>query len=314
MSIALTVSHQIVSMTAGLTKGSQSPMWRCQTSDGERVNAFKHTDPVRNTFALFADAGYAFEMLAMVDGQQVGWKNAPIGVVMIRDGQWWQIVGVQPRPEGTRPDPTFTPDPALYRGMAVDWAKWLLSARPTPLFFDTETTGTTKDDEIISIAALNRYGDTALKSLVKPTDMSRVESCLSIHHITVEMLENAPTFPELYESINAVLGGAVWIAYNAEFDVRMLEQDCIRHSLRPIANIGVNCAMKLFAKWYGEWDVQRQDYRYKALGFAAEHMGLDFTEAHEALVDSITTLELVRAIAMWQPGEQPQPADHENSI
>ena len=35
-------THEIIRMERGATKGSGSPMWKCQTVDGQRVNVFKH--------------------------------------------------------------------------------------------------------------------------------------------------------------------------------------------------------------------------------------------------------------------------------
>lgn len=82
MSIDTPIMRRIVSMQAGLTKGSQSPMWRCVCHDGERVNVFRHTDPQKNNFALFEQAGYAYEMNLMQDGEEVADREK-------REDGWW---------------------------------------------------------------------------------------------------------------------------------------------------------------------------------------------------------------------------------
>src|SRR5258708_1701078 len=96
-------THFIISIQAGLTKNSQSPMWRCVTSTGERVNVFQHSDPAKDNTRLLAEAGYLQFMTPLIDRQEITWHNHPIPVVMKQDGQWWSVVGVAPRTEDQQP-------------------------------------------------------------------------------------------------------------------------------------------------------------------------------------------------------------------
>jgi hypothetical protein len=82
---------QIVTMRRDQTKGSGSPMWRCETKDGLSVNVFKHTDPLRNSFHLFAEAGYGEAMDAMQFGEALNWHHYPITVSLVANGSFWNV-------------------------------------------------------------------------------------------------------------------------------------------------------------------------------------------------------------------------------
>src|SRR6185295_19220270 len=96
------ITHHIISMKRGETKENKSPMWRCNTLEGDRVNVFQHTDPAKNNFALFDE--YEAEMLAMKLEEETTWKQHPIEVRMIQDGKWWEVVAVADRPKDALPD------------------------------------------------------------------------------------------------------------------------------------------------------------------------------------------------------------------
>jgi DNA polymerase III epsilon subunit-like protein len=295
--IEITVSHQIVSMTRGSTKNSSSPMWRCLTADGERVNIFKHADPAKNTFALFEAAGYAPALDAMVDGEERTWKQNPIFVTLARDGQWWNVIAVLPAVSPV-PDPPARPDHRPYRNRAIMQAYTLTGlATAAIVFWDTETTGTGPDDEIISFGACNQFGERLYSTLIKPLDMSRVDHTSHIHGITPAMLTHAPLFPEVYPVIRRLLLHSLWVIYNADFDCRMLEQDCLRHNLELVSSVGVNCAMQLFAEFHGEWNYPRQHWQSKSLAYAAAYLQVPQPDAHDALADAQTTQALLEAIA-----------------
>ncbi len=291
-------THQIVSMTLGKTQGSGSNMWRCITSDGERVNVFQHNDPRKDSFHLFGE--YFKELTDLVDGQEITWKEHPIWVNMRKDGQWWAVVSVGKRPHDAKPDAMYIPDHKLFKATAQDWAKAIL-AQDDVCFFDTETTGVSPDDEITSIAIVNQFGEPIFSTLIHPTNLSRLETRIGIEvaqktGITDEMLKDAPTFPEIYPALRIALSGCIWVAYNAPFDTKMLQQDCERHKLPPIASIGVNCAMENYAMYLGEWNHTYKRYQSQKLEVACEQMGIDLVNAHNAQADILATLELVKAM------------------
>lgn len=163
------------------------------------------------------------------------------------------------------------------------------------IVFDTETTGLGNVDEIVSISIINPLGETVLTSLVKP-----VQPILNseFHGITNAMVGNAPTFPELYPKIQAAMNGRICLAYNYDFDSRMLRQCCTRHNLPAIQPHSSGCIMTMYARFYGDWNNQRRDYRWQKLAVAVEQLGLEFPgDAHEAIADCRAALMVLKAMA-----------------
>lgn len=302
--IEITVSHRIVRLTRGSTRNSGSPMWRCETDDGQRVNIFKHADPVKNTFALFEAAGYAPALDAMIDGEERTWRQRPIFVTLAKDGQWWNVIAVLPAVD-PEPDPPARPEHRPYRNRAIAQAYALTGlATAAIVYWDTETTGTGPDDEIIAFGAVNQFGETLFSTLIQPVNMDRVSVAGHVHGLTPDKLRDAPFFPEVFPAINRLLTQSLWVIYNAEFDVRLLEQDCLRHGLPLLVPVGVTCAMQLFAEYHGEWNFQHRHWQPKKLEFAAAQFMIGQPVAHDALADARTTHALLEKIAI-------QPVDYE---
>lgn len=85
----------IVSAERDQTKNSASPMWRCTTEAGERVNVFKHTDPTKDTFHLFAEADYGMQLEEIPLYATVDFDPG-ICVSLAKKGQWWEVIAVHP--------------------------------------------------------------------------------------------------------------------------------------------------------------------------------------------------------------------------
>lgn len=298
---ALTVTHQIISLTRGATRGSSSPMWRCETLDSQRVNVFMHVDPARNSFKLFYLAGYAEEMQALAMNQKQRWTQYPIDVTLRKNGDWWEVVAVAPRPAGACPDPANVPDADLYRRAAQRWAESLLILNTTVVIWDSETTGTTDQDEIITLSAIDTYGEILLKLKLRPRDLSAVARATEIHGLTPDDLADAPTFPQMYKDIRSVLGGRIWCIYNAPFDMKRLDYMCQLYHCEPIRPAAVVDAMQLAAEFIGQWDYEKDGFAWPRLTAAAEQLGVTVKDAHDALGDCFMTRNLIEAMADWQP-------------
>jgi len=164
------------------------------------------------------------------------------------------------------------------------------------LVIDLETTGLGSDAEICEIAIINKAGDTLLHALVNPTHGIPTEAS-SIHGITPDRVKNASPFHLLWPSISWMLETSHVIAYNAEFEERILRQ-CAgeqRHSVDLVANW--HCAMKAYAKHYGDWNPRFKSYKWKSLDVACKEFGIQLDNAHSALDDARATLAVVKALA-----------------
>lgn len=172
------------------------------------------------------------------------------------------------------------------REWVMDWARALLR-RTDWVILDTETTGTSRRDEIVQIAILSCDGTVLLDTLVKPTQRIPIDAT-AIHGITDEDVLMAPSFPEVYKEVQSVLQGKTIVIYNAQFDIRLIQQSLAKYNLRSMAlDVDhVKCAMLMYSAWVGEhWPYG--GYKWQKLEFGD----------HTALGDCRATLELIKKMA-----------------
>lgn len=190
-------------------------------------------------------------------------------------------------------------------------AQTLLAAKPVTL--DTETTGLGNDAEIVEIAIVDFDGTPLINSLVKPVNPIPADAT-AIHGITNEMVANAPDLLTLFKDINEVLNNRQVMIYNADYDLRLLDQSFAAHlnSIHPgyhylckpqiesfMKQVKANshCMMALYAEHYGEWDERRKQFKWQRLTNAAAHYGVARPDAHRALADCLMTLDVVKGMA-----------------
>lgn len=173
------------------------------------------------------------------------------------------------------------------------WAQSLF-ALPNFYILDTETTGLGNSDEVIQIGIIDKNGETVLDTLVKPTIRVPREA-ITVHGINNEMLVDAPGFDDVYVSLSSKLAGMPLVAYNMDFDWRLLSQTVSRYKL-PLFRTGKrHCAMKQYAQYRGIRG--SRGYRWHKLGDAAAYEKIVVKNAHSALGDVIMTLELMKKMA-----------------
>jgi DNA polymerase-3 subunit epsilon len=165
-------------------------------------------------------------------------------------------------------------------------------ARQHPVFLDTETTGLDPVAEIIEISLVDTDGSVLLDRLVRPTRRIPLEA-IQVHGIWNEMVQAAPSWPEVWQDIEPLLAGRTVGIYNAEFDLRMLRQSHAAHGLswQP-PGFSSFCIMKLYAQYRGEPGRRYGSYRWHSLDAAGRQCGLPLTNAHRALDDAL----LARAV------------------
>lgn len=183
------------------------------------------------------------------------------------------------------------------RTVAIARAQQLLADQP--LFLDTETTGLDPRAEIVEIALVDHDGAVLLDSLVKstrpiPWDATR------IHRITDEMVADAPTWAELWPQVQALLTGRRVGIYNAEYDLRLIQQSHAAHRLvERTAGSNAFCIMKLYAEFFGE-PGRYGDFRWQSLDKAARQCRIGLPNSHRAAADA----QLARAVLLHMAGEK----------
>lgn len=161
-----------------------------------------------------------------------------------------------------------------------------------PVYLDTETTGTDRRDEIVDICIVDHDGAVLIDTLVKPT--IRIPPGASrVHGITDQMVANAPTWQEIWPQVGAILADRHIGIYNADFDLRMLAQSNRKYGIRWRApHKQVFCIMKLYARFYGQWNPRYGSYKWQTLERAGRQCGIPLPNSHRARDDAL----LARAI------------------
>jgi DNA polymerase-3 subunit epsilon len=165
-----------------------------------------------------------------------------------------------------------------------------------PCYLDTETTGLEKTDEIIEIAIIDDDGNLVVESFVKATQPIP-PAATNIHKINAAMLQGAPIWPMLWPQIRTKINGNLLAIYNAEFDLRLMEQSMGRYRLPWRENLQSFCVMKLYAQFNGDWDPMRRAYRNVSLDRAGKDCHISLPNAHRAVADTLLTRALLHYMA-----------------
>lgn len=150
-----------------------------------------------------------------------------------------------------------------------------------PIFYDTETTGVKSDkDQIVEIAAYDPVQEKTFHSLICPK-CPIPKQASDIHHITDEMVKDAPTFNEVIPKLTAFCDEkGVLIAHNNDaFDKPFLQAEFERCNT-PFPNWKFIDSLK-WARRY------RYDLPRHSLQFLRETYEIPANQAHRALDDVI---------------------------
>lgn len=156
----------------------------------------------------------------------------------------------------------------------------MISAKhPRLAFVDLETTGgTAATDRIteVGIIEVDEDGVREWSSLVNPL-MPIPPFIQGLTGITDAMVQNAPTFDELADTIESMLAGRLFIAHNARFDHGFLKNEFKRtgHTFRPSVLCTVRLSRKLFP-----------GFARHNLDSIVERHRLHVTDRHRALGDA----------------------------
>ncbi len=175
-----------------------------------------------------------------------------------------------------------------------NFKKWLV--KEDVVILDTETTGFRKNDEIIEIAIINTKGETLLDKRVMPNCPIPIEAT-DIHGLTKRKLKGSPSWSEIHDEVMTVLEGKTIVAYNSEFDIRLLRQTMKTHG-QKIPYLQHECAMKMYAKYRAVPDKRHKNFKWHKLTQAARFEKIEVKNAHNALGDCLMTLNLIRAVSL----------------
>ncbi len=171
------------------------------------------------------------------------------------------------------------------------------------LAFDCETTGLDERARIVEIAVVRFERGVPVREwaeLVCPPDVDweniDVRRALEVNKLTPDALRGKPTFEALIPTLEAELSHEVWVAHNAEFDVKMLNQELARLGRPAVAPKLLVCTRDLGSHFNDGPTGNR-------LFEVAARYGITQSDAHRAAVDA-RTCGLILA-AMLQTGKLP---------
>jgi len=172
-------------------------------------------------------------------------------------------------------------------------AEWLTR---NPVFLDTETTGLGEDAQVCDLAVVGVHGNVLMNTLIRPTVLIP-EVVSAVHHITNDMVADAPTFAEVMPVLTATLAGHCVVTYNASYDLAMIRQSA-RANGRSWATEQMmtwQCAMRMYAMFRGIVNPRYRTYKWHRLNEAASHCGIPLPlDLHRALADA----ELARHVVL----------------
>lgn len=177
-----------------------------------------------------------------------------------------------------------------------------LAASDDWLIVDTETTGLGEDAEVVQIGIIDAGGNVIMDQLIRPLGEIEPEAT-AVHGLDAAAVSDAPTWAGIYPRVAQVMNGRKVLAYNADFDARVINQSCFLSDVSPISSKWF-CIMELFAAYVGSWSRYYDHFKYYSLVAAVNMMKLhplpheDGRYApHSATGDAWLTWRLVKAFA-----------------
>lgn len=156
------------------------------------------------------------------------------------------------------------------------------------IFFDLETTGTsTTKDRIVQLSAITYPSLEKKKILINPT-IPIPKGASDVHHITDEMVKDAPTFSRYAKSLYDFFNGQVLAGYNIQsFDIPLLMEEFNR--------CGMNLEVGGIVDCYKTFIENEPRTLAGALKFyCGKKIGDD---AHDAEVDTLATIDVYESQA-----------------
>lgn len=179
-----------------------------------------------------------------------------------------------------------------YKDKAAEWARERLADSNT-VILDLESTGLLREDpetEIAQICILDVYGRPLFSMLLKPSQPMS-EKVIEIHKIRNEQVINQPVFPQIAKMIAFVLKDKHVIAWNLDFDWKLLVHMFKKYDLEKPQVAGLSCAMDKYSEWAGEWSAKKNGFKWQKLpNFLGE-------DSHDAQVDCRNTLKAMQKMA-----------------
>jgi DNA polymerase III subunit epsilon len=192
--------------------------------------------------------------------------------------------------------------------------------------FDIETTGTdTESDRIVTsaVSCVGGHQPAAHHSWLVSPEIDIPPEATSVHGITTERARAAGRVPlEAVEEITARLADQLRrcvpvIAFNARFDLTILDREAQRQGLRPLLDrVGGTAGMLVIDPLILDKHVDRFRRGKRTLSAVCEHYRVPLTDAHAAKVDALAAARVAFRLGSRFPelGDIDVPVLHREQI
>lgn len=158
---------------------------------------------------------------------------------------------------------------------------------------DCETTGLDpKQDRVIEVAVMCFDADTIIEeyeSLVNPQCLIPASS-MAIHHITDEMVSQAPTIDQILPEILRMIGKNIVVGHGIRFDIEILATEAERAGIPCQIQYNDSIDTLRMARLYGESPINSLEHLRK-------HFNIPLEGAHRAMSDVIVNRSVFYALA-----------------
>jgi DNA polymerase-3 subunit epsilon len=151
--------------------------------------------------------------------------------------------------------------------------------------FETANQYPTSACSIGLVAVTNNKIEFATEYLINPEEEFS-DFNINIHHITPEDVEEAGTFPEVWEKIKGYFEGTKIFAHNAGFDLGVLKAMIEKYHLEP-PTLKFGCTLKIASKL---WPEEMINHRLSTI---SSYLEMDDHVHHDALSDARVCVEII---------------------
>jgi DNA polymerase III subunit epsilon len=182
---------------------------------------------------------------------------------------------------------------------------------PGPLVgFDLETTGPDPETARIVTAAIviwNGAGVTAQSTFLVNPGVEIPAEATAVHGITTEVarekgIDAARAAYEVSAKLaSVILDGAPLVAYNAPYDLTVLDRETRRHGTEPFGDVFSGCSGCVIDPLVLDKHLDPYRKGKRTLTAACEHYGVRLDGAHDAASDAIAAMRLAWKIGAANP-------------
>ncbi|NBM18077.1 3'-5' exonuclease [Streptomyces sp. GC420] len=172
--------------------------------------------------------------------------------------------------------------------------------------FDLETTGTdVESDRIVTAAVVAVDPDGRIsreRTWLLDPGVPIPEQAAAIHGISTEHVRKhgtraAPAIEEITSAVAEVLAsGTPLVVMNARYDLSLLDRECRRHGIRPLAERLSGKPAPVIDPLVLDKHVDRYRKGKRNLQALCEHYGVPLDDAHNAVADAVAAARAARSM------------------